>query len=350
MLYDYGKLDFLGLMPCPLRVAFEKKAWKRREIFERETGQRINGATVSAMNARLWEDLLRIERMEDWPAVVMAPGFGIPYTKAFMERFRDGGCFESILERENPLFDRAGLYDPRGLYDIIGVSATVFLVDKTTNPHLRTPEGWMDLGSAHYERKVGFRGHEWRGFCETALLSAFIVGGYALIRDFARSARCCLYPSELARLSTSRREIAPNVSVLAYPMAMAGLKTENTRIVWPKEGAGPGVLTLLTKKDAPERARAFARSLVRNEYAAFGMGGFYSTCDTKPYGEGDLLRFDWDLAERGGIPLLLNELNRLMAENADIIRTRPFQNPAQKLAFQRNAAVRAGFAPERSVT
>jgi hypothetical protein len=302
------------------------------------------------MGTRLWEELMGIARIEDWPAVVMMPGFGLPYTKSFMNRFRNAGYFESILEQSNPAFCKAGLYDPQGFYDIIGVSATVFLVDKTKNPNLKSPKGWEDLGSALYERNVGFRGHEWRGFCETALISAFTVGGYELVRNLARAARCCLYPSELARLSTSRREIAPTVSVMAYPMAMAGLKNEHTRIVWPKEGAGAGVMTLLTKRDAPDRAKDFARYLVHEEFAAFRMGGFYSTYDPDPYGEGDLLWCGWDLAKRGEIPTLLNELNRIMTENAKIIYTRPPQAEAQRLALRQNTAVRAGLVPERSVT
>ncbi|MGI5984553.1 MAG: ABC transporter substrate-binding protein [Clostridiales bacterium] len=324
MLYDYKNINFMALLPCPLRVAFEKTAMTRSRQFEKQYGETVKCVTVSGMDNNIMAELASITDINEWPEVIMLPGYGLPFSESFKRRFRDTGCFESIMEEDNPLYLESGIYDPKHYYDVIGVGVIVFVVDKTYNEELETPKSWYELTTDEcYAQTVGMVGHEWAGFQDSPVINAYKLGGEDMVRGLAKSAKCCLLAAEMVRMAGSKRGIAPEVIILSYNMARAAIKNDKTQLVWPEEGAGSVPLVLLTKKSASEKARQLAKYLICEETASvLNMGGFYASADTKPYGEGQLMWPGWEFLETTDMPKLSMKLNKIMMENANIIRTR----------------------------
>lgn len=322
MKYDYKNIDFLVLLPCPMKAAFGKVANQIAIRYAEETGEPINFLPASAMDEVLIRDLMSIRDPEDFPAVMMIPGLGFPYTSEFKKRFRDKECFESILQETNPLFIETGLYDPRHIYDIVGLSSIAFFADLTYYPDMEPPMSWKALlTDPQYQRMVGMAGRETVGFQDFPIMAAYQLFGEEGVVALARAARSCLLPAEMVRMAGSHRDIAPPVGILNYNMAKAaGQKSSKTMFIWPKEGLFAGPITMLTRKSASEKARNFAKILVGPETAAaFRIGGFYSAADTTSLGEGKVFWHGWDFIENNDVPRLSASLCQKMYENCDIV-------------------------------
>jgi ABC-type Fe3+ transport system substrate-binding protein len=325
VLYPYGELNFMALLPCPLRVAFEKTATLRTREFEEKTGQHVKALFVSGMDKAILAELNAIDSMENWPDVIMIPGFDMAFNERFKKRFRDTGCFRSIMPQNNPMYLQNGIYDPQGYYDVIGVSTIVFVSDHTYRDDYSDPESWTQLVTdPQYHRRVGMVGHEWAGFQDNGRLSVYWLGGEDMVVGLAKTAKCCLLGAEMVRLSASRRAVAPDIYVLGYNFARAAIKNDRMRMIWPAEGAAAMPLMLLTKKGASETSVALARHLICEETASvLRMGGFYASVDPKPFENNTVVWPDWEFLKRTDMPLLSEHLNRIMIQNSDIIRTRP---------------------------
>lgn len=89
MKFDYKNIDFLVLLPCPMKAAFGIIANQISIEYTARSGNRVNFLPVSGMDVEVIHDLMSIENAEDFPAVMMIPGMGIPYSKRFMEKFRN---------------------------------------------------------------------------------------------------------------------------------------------------------------------------------------------------------------------------------------------------------------------
>jgi ABC-type Fe3+ transport system substrate-binding protein len=327
--YNYENITFMALLPCPLRVAFEKTAVRRAKEFSLRCGERVSILPISGMDREVLSDLAALDAAS-WPEVTLIPGFGLPYANDFKRRYRDKGYFQSIMPQRNPLYEKYEVYDPKGFYDIVGLSNIVFFVDRTRYPELRAPAGWKELLSgSEYRQNVGFVGKESAGFQDNPLLAAYLLAGETGVAELARTAKCCLLAPEMVRMAGSRRDIAPYIAVFSYNMAQAAAKNPATEVVWPIEGAGTVPLTLLTRRDASEKAKALANFLINEEtVSVFNMGGFYPSASTA-YPAGDTIIWpDWTFLENTDMPALSQKLHQIMDQNANIIRHRRRQECA----------------------
>lgn len=322
MKYNYSTIDFMVLLPCPMKGAFGRLANQIAIRFAKETGERISFLPLSAMDPEIIRDLMSIQNPDDFPAVMMIPGMGFPCTERFKKMFRDTGCFESILKQTNPSFRKYGFYDPKGYYDVVGMNPIAFFCDRTYHPELTPPRSWdVLLHDPQYCRTVGMPGRETSGFQDFPIMAAYHLYGEDGVRALARTARSCLLPAEMVRMAGSRRDIAPPIGILNFAMAKAaGQKNSCTEFIWPEEGVYAGPMLMLTRKTASEKARALAKQIVGPETAAaFRVGGFYSASDPEPLGEGNVFWFGWDFLEKTDIPALSARLSRLMMENCDLV-------------------------------
>ena len=322
MKYNYSAADFMVLLPCPMKGAFGRLANQITIRFEKETGERVSFLPLSAMDPEIIQDLMSIEDPDDFPAVMMIPGMGFPCTERFKKKFRDAGCFESILEQTNPTFQKYGFYDPRGCYDVVGMNPIAFFCDRTYYQELTPPRSWETLlHDAQYQRMVGMPGRETTGFQDFPVMAAYHLYGEEGVRALAKTARSCLLPAEMVRMAGSRRDIAPPIGILNFAMAKAaGQKNSHTEFIWPEEGVYAGPMLMLTRKTASEKARALAKQIVGTETAAaFRVGGFYSAADPEPLGPGEIFWFGWDFLENNDMPALSARLSRLMMENCSLI-------------------------------
>ena len=322
MKIDYRNIDFMVFLPCPMKAAFGKIANQLVLEYEQETGEHIRFLPVSAMDEEMARDFLSIQRAEDYPSVMMVPGFGFPYTQSFMKRFRNRDCFESILPETHPLFREYGLYDPEHIYDIVGLSSIAFFLDRSYHPELEPPTSWHKLlFDEQYVRTVGMPGREDSGFQDFPILAAYQLYGMEGVERLARTAKTCLIPAEMVRMAGSRRDIAPAVGILNLAMAQAaGQKNTATACILPEEGLYVQPITLLTRKDASEKAKRIARLLLSSRTAnAFRIGGFYSAADPEPLGNGKLFWCGWDFIKEHDLPTLSRQLSAQMYQKCDLV-------------------------------
>lgn len=323
MKFDYKNIDFLVLLPCPMKAAFGIIANQISMEYSERTGQKVNFLPVSGMDTDVLRDLMSIENAEDFPAVMMIPGMGIPYSKRFMERFRNSDCFESILDETNPTFKECGFYDPKHIYDIIGISPIAFFADRSYHPEMDVPRSWKQLlYDPQYTQMVGMPGRENAGFQDFPIMAAYHLFGEEGVLRLANTARSCLLPAEMVRMAGSRHDLAPAVGILNYSMAKAaGQKNSKCEFVWPEEGIFAGPITMLTRKSAPRKSRELAKEIVGVRTAgAFRIGGFYSAADTEPLGNGKIIWHGWDFIENNDINALSARLCRMMYENCNLVR------------------------------
>ena len=322
MIYDYKNVDFMVLLPCPMKASFAQVANHIAKEFAERTGEKVTFLPVSGMDVEILRELMSIDDPEEFPAVMMTPGFDIPYSSRFFQKFRNTDCFESIMEETNPTFLKYGLYDPKHIYDVVGMTPIAFFADRTYHPDMDIPKSWRQLlYDPQYTRLVGMPGREDMGFQDFPIMAAYQLFGEEGVMRLAKTARCCLLPAEMVRMAGSKREIAPAVGILNYSMAKAaGQKNKNCTFIWPEEGVSVGPITMLTRKSAPEKARMLAKELLGPRTAsAFRIGGFYSAADPEPLGEGKILWHGWDFIENHDIPSLSARLSRMMYQNCDLV-------------------------------
>ena len=329
MYYDYKSVDFLVLLPCPMKAGFGRIANQIAIRFAKETGESVTFLPLSAMDGQIMQELMSIQDPDDFPAVMMIPGMGFPYSESFKKRFRDAGCFESIMDENNDTLKQFGYYDPKHFYDVIGLGSIAFFSDRTYHRDLVVPRSWEQLlTDPQYHQMVGLPGRETTGFQDGACMAAYYLKGEDGVHALAKTARSCLLPAEMVRTAGSRRDIAPPVGILNYAMAKAaGQKNQYTEFIWPEDGLFATPITMLTRKSAPEKARALARQIAGPETAnAFRMGGFYSAADSHPLGDGKIFGFSWDFLEKTDIPALSGRLLKIMADNCDLVSAKAAEN------------------------
>ncbi len=322
MKYPYRDVDILILLPCPMKAAFGRLANEISIDYAQKQGRRVSMLPVSAMDLEVIGDLMSIQDPDDFPSVMIVPSMGFPCTESFKKRFRRRDCFQTILDQNNPTFRKYDFYDPEGIYDVIGMNPVAFSCDRTYHPDLEAPRSWEALlTDPQYHRMVGMPGREDSGFQEHPMLAAYQLHGEDGVIALAKTARSCLMPAEMVRLAGARRDIAPPVSILNFAMAKAaGQKSRFTEFIWPEDGVYAGPMLMLTRVNASDDTKALAKRIVGQETAAaFRIGGFYSSADPEPLGDGEIFWLGWDFLEKTDMPALAARLVNLTMQHCDII-------------------------------
>ncbi len=295
---DLGKLDLLGLMPCPLRLPFQELTERKARELEAKTGRRIRFASYGMMYKKPVKDLFSRTEIGQWPSAVLFFGLGPFFTPRFQKLFIEKGYFEAIVtDHNNPLMEKLGMYDPWGCYDMLGFSPYHFLVDKTQRPDLPSPRGWLDLAREEYGRTVAVKGEEGQPLCDMSLLSMYRFGGEEAVRGFGRAVKGRIACAEMVRIAGSRRVEAAPISILPYTFAKSARVGDKLQFVCPEEGAACLPLMCLTKKDADEHVKEFVRSLARPDTAfSYHKAGFITASDPKDVCfDHNYYWFGWDL-------------------------------------------------------
>jgi ABC-type Fe3+ transport system substrate-binding protein len=323
MTVNTENLDLLALMPCSVKAPMEEELSRRiREIAEKY-GQELRFKIMSnaVKQERFFETLAFSTRPEELPNIMLAPGISRFFYKDFMRRFRDTGCFESVCAEElSSAYEELGIADPAGCYDIIGFNPLIMLVDRTRDPDLSVPGSWGDLLRPEYRRRVAFRGHTTKHFCESVLFAYHKLFGKESLYRLGMSVKCCLHPAEMVKLAGTGRPDAPDVSVLPLSFAKFVRETEKVRLVWPKEGALVNPVVMLVKKDSPPAVREIGRMIAGPELGTFLQdAGFYSVCkhaESPLSGERKYYWLGWDFLLQTDLFALLEELNGIMCSTA----------------------------------
>jgi hypothetical protein len=316
-------LNLLALMPCSVKIPLEEIIHnKTREIgaADGDTPQ-IKIVSNAVAQENVYAILSRARTLDDLPDIMIAPGISKFFYPDFVERFISKGCFKAnVSDVIAPEFLELGVADPLGYYGILAFNPLVFLVDKTRDKDMVTPRRFEDLLDPMYKRRVAFRGHDGKSFCESILLTYYKCFGEESLKTLGGSVKCRLHPSEMVKLAGSGKDNAPDVSVLPLSFAKFVKKNENVEIVWPEQGAIVNPLVMLTKAETSVTVREIDRILSGEEIGAiFRSAGFYSVCkgapDTLPTGKG-YYWIGWDFLRSNDLGMLVSRLNDVMCAAA----------------------------------
>ena len=318
------KLDLLALMPCSVKIPLEGLIHARiREIGAASgTAPEIKVVSNAVAQENVYAMLSEAKTLDELPDIMIAPGISKFFYPDFVERFINRGCFKSSVESVTEAqFLRLGIADPLGYYGILAFNPLVFLVDKTREKSIPTPRRFEDLLDPVFKRRVAFRGHDGKSFCESILLTYYKCFGEESLKVLGGSVKCRLHPSEMVKFAGSRRDDAPDVSVLPLSFAKFVKENENVEIIWPEQGAIVNPLVMLTKADVSLTVQEINKMFFGEEIGAiFQSAGFYSVCNGAPNAMPDgngYYWLGWDFLRANDLGELVANLNRIMCAAAD---------------------------------
>ncbi|WP_158386079.1 ABC transporter substrate-binding protein [Clostridium aceticum] len=277
-------VNFLGLLPCALKVPFEACLGSHVKKFENNKNLFKYSVVSNANNELSFFTKLNEMKEFSWlPDMVMAPGFNGFFYKSFMEKYKSSHFEAVIPSKINPLWKQLCLSDPEENYTIFGFNPTVFLVDRTVHKEVPVPKRWRDLLEPEYINKVAIRGHNRSGqeipmeFCEGILLNMYKEEGEEGIKKLGRAVKWSLHPSQMIKMAGSKKSDVPAVSAVPYSFAKLVKESEDISIVWPEDGAIVNPITLLVKNSNQEKNNEMLEFLL-NEFVGgmFAEVGFVS--------------------------------------------------------------------------
>jgi ABC-type Fe3+ transport system substrate-binding protein len=273
---ELRELDFLGLMPCPLQITFEKLFTEYTEHFYKKTGFRLSGLVVSNANNQIdfFSQIETATSIEDYPAIVMAPGFNYFYHRGFMNKYKNEFISIGPLA-SNPELKVAQLQDPMGNYYIPCFNPTVMIVDRTLHPDLPIPHKWGDLLKPEYAGQIALRGHQDGNFCEGTLLNIYRDYGIAGIEKLGKAVKIGLHPSQMVKFAGSGKPEAPVISGVPYFFSRAVKTSPLVSIVWPEDGAIANPFVMLVKKSALPRLQNLCEFITSSEIGQVFADSFF---------------------------------------------------------------------------
>ncbi|MDD4484115.1 MAG: ABC transporter substrate-binding protein [Methanoregula sp.] len=246
--YNQRDLQFLGLMPCPVKIPFDSAF---TQFVSREWGGKPPFSYLIESNANnqlaYYTHIPKFKDLIDMPDIVISPGLNGYYHRDFFERFKNKGYFSDVIEHASPTYDRLDLADPDGHYSVIGANIEVMVVDNTRIGDRQIPERWTDLLHPEFTGSVAIRGQD-GFFCETVLLTLYKEMGLEGIRMLARSISSAVHPAQMVKNAGSKAG-GPAISIMPFFFANLAKNTRNVTIVWPEEGAIVSPVTMIVKRD-----------------------------------------------------------------------------------------------------
>ncbi|HBC99914.1 MAG TPA: hypothetical protein DC053_12055, partial [Lachnoclostridium sp.] len=148
------KLDFYGNTICPLKFTFRdaledmERAYKKHHGVSRkcylEFGKMTNDTCEES-----WSDPVP----ERFPGIMFSKEFneylGLDFQKKMAGMFTGG-----FYDNANPALKAAGLCDPEDIYNVYGVMAETFMIDKKRLGNLPVPRTLEDLLDPVYEDNI----------------------------------------------------------------------------------------------------------------------------------------------------------------------------------------------------
>jgi hypothetical protein len=125
-----GRLDFLGYVVCPLKHLFKESFEEVLQKYREETGVTLRCyVPMGCGGPDPYEDIWKVNRIEDFPDMVVSVGLDNLFKKDFIEKYVVSGYFTAVQARPvPPVFNE--ILDPRQAYSIYGIFPYVMMVDR----------------------------------------------------------------------------------------------------------------------------------------------------------------------------------------------------------------------------
>ncbi|OIJ18743.1 hypothetical protein BKP45_15780 [Anaerobacillus alkalidiazotrophicus] len=321
-------IDFLGLLPCALKVPFQEALGAYvKELEKCEDVSTLHYSLVGNANNGLsfFTELKEKNDLNVLPDMIMAPGFNSFYYQNIINKCKESKSIQaSVPESMNPLWLDLDLIDPFNLYSVIGFNPTVLLVDRTNDKSLPLPEKWSDLLEPEFEKKLAIRGsnptkeEKKIEFCEGILLNTYKDHGEEGINKLGKSVNWSLHPSQMVKMAGKRGE-GPSISAIPYSFAKLVKCNENISIVWPKDGAIVNPITLLVKDIRNKQSKIMNDFLFSDEvgelFVKIGFPSIHSNKNHKLNDDTSFKWLGWDFIHENDLAKLKPKLNDIFLQS-----------------------------------
>lgn len=316
---DYSslqKLDFLGLMPCPLKVPFEELLINYVQHSQEKNGSALQCLIESNANNQInfFSWLKNCQDIDELPHIMMAPGFSRFFYQSFRKKFIEQGFFRAVGSwKSNPAL--LELQDPERIYTIPTFNPTVMVVDRTNHPEVPLPRCWQDLLEPEYEGRIALRGHQDSNFCEGVFLNIYKERGEEGIRRLGKATKIGLHPSQMVKLAGSGKPEAPAVSAIPYSFARLIRPSEHVSVIWPEDGAIVNPVVLMVKAQSLPKIEHLAELIASQEVGRIFADASFPSChpqvDNGLPPEARFKWLGWDFLKENDIEELISRIEAI---------------------------------------
>jgi len=236
--------DFLGSCPAPLRMRMRDELADLLRDLHRNTGERLKGCMPMGHGGRTpFERLRHIRDLDDFPKFLVSADHGNAFNRAFHACHVETGAFAALQpEGAAPVFEQAGLIDPRGWIGVYAVAPFVMLIDRARLGARNIPRSWADLADPAYRGDIALSGwrpdgaQQWRAFNQFFLVAIARLLGDKGLREVLANLAGLTHSAQMPRLAGSANSLA---AIYVLPWALADMcpRRDRTEVVWPNEGA-----------------------------------------------------------------------------------------------------------------
>ena len=249
---NYGQLNLMALLPCPVKVPFERIFTEPATSWSNRVGMPLRYQLASNANQHqdFYTYLDSCRTKEDFPDMLMASGFNGFYHRDFMEGFKHTGTWSAIQSATlNKSMEKAGVFDPSQQYTLLAINPAVLVVDLQRWGNGALPSDFGDVLTPHCRGRLVFRGHK-DDYCEGVLLRIYKEFGIEGIKLLAQATPKGTHPAEMAKMMGNGQAEGPVVAIMPLFFAKMIPKQERVAIIWPKDGALANPVTILIKTEA----------------------------------------------------------------------------------------------------
>lgn len=263
---NFSNCNLLALMPCPLKVPFERLITGYVEKKKQE-GVKLNCNIVANANNHLafYEQIDAFEDIDEIPDIVISPGLNNFFYDEFHNRFISKGYFRNPIEYgEAEDFQNIGYPDVDRNYTMFTLNLLVIVVNKDRLKGAGIPKSFGDLLSKEYYKNISIRGRD-EFVCETVLLNFYKEYGFEGIKLLSENVKEGLHPAEMVKKATSANHQDPAIYVMPYFFARNISARKNIELVWPEDGALVNAISMLVKRDISKDVKDLAGYIAGQE-------------------------------------------------------------------------------------
>lgn len=276
------KIDFLGEIPCPVKLAFKEKFDDYCAAHPRAFSSYIP-TTCGLENTEPGQQILKtlLTGPEDaLPDLVVSFGLRDFFEQPLLTRLLNPErCSTPVpFPIARPYADLE-IQDPEGVFTVFSILPMVMIADLRRLGDLPLPESWGDLLDPKYKGMLCCPPGEEGSIEALPLLHFYRNFGDDGLRRLAENIGELTCGSKVAmKVGTGRSDTKP-ISVITWFFANAALKNGGVKLILPKDGAFVNPVYLASSRTLTpelERLRAF---LLGDEMAAVWDENFYPAID-----------------------------------------------------------------------
>jgi ABC-type Fe3+ transport system substrate-binding protein len=284
-LAEKRKLDFLGMVPCPIKPKFHEFYEKTAKEYFLSTGRALYAhvplecGCQGTEGEKRFVNILDIPSIDMFPDLVAAFSFMDFFNSGFQSRFFSKGYFRHIptvpLNRD---FQGLGLEDPDGDFNIYSVFPTVIMVDKRKLGNLPVPKSFGDLLDPVYKGQITIpSGHG----TVSSLFPMYILKefGEAGLQALDDNVGNILHGAKMAKIAGTMNSECTPIYVITWFFAKTCAQTQYVDIIWPEDGAYIDPMYLIAKKELPQESELLLNMLTGADFSGFLAENFFPTAN-----------------------------------------------------------------------